>query len=40
MDASEAIFSIEFGEDFCAAEFMGDFIQGCGLVMFMDNGFI
>ena len=40
MNAPEAIFSIEFVKHCSATKFMGDFIQGQGLIVFPDDGLI
>ena len=40
MDAPEANFTVEFGKYCSTAEFIRDFIQGQGLIVFIDDGFI
>ena len=40
MDAAEAIFSVEFGKHCSTAEFMGNFIQGQDLIVFLADGFV
>ena len=40
MNAPEAVFSIESEEYFCTAEFIGYSMQGWGLIVFRDDGFI
>ena len=40
INVPEAIFNTEIGEYCCITEFIGDFIQGWGLLVFTDDGFI
>ena len=40
MDATEAVFSSEFGKHCSATQFVGDFIQGQDLIVFQDDSLI